>query len=288
MKVLHLAEKAAPEFFARDIRFSLDAKVLIMGVLNVTPDSFSDGGRFLDPAKALDHVQRMAQEGADIIDIGGESTRPGAGPVAEEEEINRLKPILQVLGRRSSIPLSVDTRKAAVAQLALDYGATIVNDVSALRDDPQMVRVVAEARAGVVLMHRQGDSRTMQQAPFYKDVIGEIKQFFADRLSVACEHGINPHNILLDPGIGFGKNVSHNLMIINRLDKFLSLGRPIMIGISRKSFVGEILQKPVADRYMGTGAAVAVAVLRGAQVVRVHDVSLMKDVAKMAKVLREA
>ncbi|UCE64769.1 MAG: dihydropteroate synthase [Nitrospirota bacterium] len=286
---LHVAaEKVAPEFFARDIRFPLDSKVLIMGVLNVTPDSFSDGGHYVDPAKALDHVQRMAEEGADIIDVGGESTRPGAAPVDEEEEMKRLKPILQVLGRRNPVPISVDTRKAAVAQLALDCGAAMVNDVSALRDDPEMGRVVAEAGAGVVLMHRQGDSRTMQQAPSYRDVIGEIKQFLTERLSAACEQGIKSRNILLDPGVGFGKNVSHNLTIINRLDQFLNLGRPLIIGISKKSFIGQILEKPVEERYMGTGAAVAVAVLRGAHLIRVHDVALMRDVAKMAKALREA
>ncbi|MDX1411381.1 MAG: dihydropteroate synthase, partial [Nitrospirales bacterium] len=251
---------SAPEFLARDIRFPMDSRVLIMGVLNVTPDSFSDGGHYVDPAKALDHVQRMAEEGADIIDVGGESTRPGADPVEEEEEMRRLKPILQILGRRNPVPISVDTRKAAVAQLALDCGAAMVNDVSALRDDPEMGRVVAKAGAGLVLMHRQGDSKTMQQAPSYHDVIGEIKQFLADRLSAACEKGIHPRNILLDPGIGFGKNVSHNLTIINRLDQFLNLGRPIVVGISRKSFIGQILDKPVEERYMGTGAAVAVAV----------------------------
>ncbi len=259
-----------------------------MGVLNVTPDSFSDGGHYVDPAKALDHVQRMAEEGADIIDVGGESTRPGADPIDEEEEMKRLKPILQILGRRNPVPISVDTRKAAVAQLALDCGASIINDVSALRDDPEMGRVVAEAGAGMVLMHRQGDSRTMQQGPSYHDVIGEIKQFLADRLSAACEKGIPSRNILLDPGIGFGKNISHNLTIINRLDQFLNLGRPIVMGISRKSFIGQILEKPVEERYMGTGAAVAVAILRGAHMIRVHEVGLMRDVAIMAKVLREA
>ena len=259
-----------------------------MGVLNITPDSFSDGGHFLDPIKALDQVQRMADEGADIIDIGGESTRPGAVPVDEEEEIRRLKPIFQVLSRQNSVPISVDTRKASVAQLALDFGAAMVNDVSALRDDPEMGRVVAEAKAGVVLMHMQGDPRTMQQAPSYHDVIGEIKQFLADRLSAACENGIHPQNILLDPGIGFGKNVAHNLTIINRLDQFLNLGRPIIIGVSRKSFIGQILEKPVENRCIGTAAAVAIAVMRGAHLIRVHDVGLMRDVAKMAKVLRES
>ncbi len=281
-------EHVATEFVARDIRFSLDSKVLIMGVLNVTPDSFSDGGHYLDPSKALDHVEQMVEEGADLIDIGGESTRPGAASVDEEEEIRRLKPVFQALGRRKTVPISVDTRKASVAQLALDLGAVIVNDISALRDDPQMGRVVAQAKAGLVLMHMQGNPRTMQQAPAYLDVIEVIKQFLADRLSAAIEHGIHPQYIVLDPGIGFGKKVSHNLTIINRLHQFLDLGRPMSVGVSRKSFIGQVLDKPVENRCMGTAAAVAIAVLRGAHLIRVHDVGLMRDVAKMAKVLREA
>ena len=281
-------EHSAPELYARDFRFPLESKVLMMGVLNVTPDSFSDGGQFLDPLKALDHVERMVEEGADIIDIGGESTRPGAASVPEKEEIQRLKPILQALSRRNSIPISVDTRKSAVAQLALDNGASMINDVSALRDDLEMGRVVAKAGAGIVLMHRQGDSRTMQKAPSYTDVIGEIKTFLAERHTAACAYGVHPRNILLDPGVGFGKNVSHNLTILKHLDQLVNLGRPIMIGVSRKSFIGQILERPVEDRDIGTAAAVAVAVLKGAHLIRVHDVGLMKDVAKMAKVLREA
>ena len=277
-----------PEFFGRGIRFPLDSKILIMGVLNVTPDSFSDGGHYLDPVQALDHVQCLVEEGADIIDIGGESTRPGSAPVDEEEEIRRLKPILQTVGQRTTVPLSIDTRKASVAQLALDCGAVLVNDVSALGDDPGMCRVVAETGAGVVLMHRQGNSQTMQGDPSYTDVIGEIKQFFLERMAMAEANGIPQRNILLDPGVGFGKNVIHNLKIINQLDQFLELGRPILMGISKKSFIGKILNKPVDSRTMGTAAAVALAVVRGAHVIRVHEVGLMKDVVKMAMSLRDA
>ena len=288
MRVDIQVKKAAPEFVARGIRFPLDSKVLIMGVLNITPDSFSDGGHFLDPGKAFEHVQRMTEEGADIIDIGGESTRPGAVPVDEEEEIRRLKPLLQRLGRCNPVPISVDTRKAAVAQLALDFGAVMVNDISALQSDRGMSRVVAEAKAGLVLMHMQGDPQTMQQAPSYGDVIGEIKHFLADRLSAAGDDGIPSQNILLDPGIGFGKNASHNLTIINRLDQLLNLGRPIIVGVSKKSFIGQILEKPVDSRSIGTATAVAIAILRGAHLVRVHDVGLTRDVAKMARLISEA
>ena len=276
------------KFLARDIRFSLETNVLIMGVLNVTPDSFSDGGSFLDPFKAIDHVQRMVEEGADIIDIGGESTRPGAESIDEKEEIRRIKPIFERLSHRCKAPLSVDTRKAAVAQLALDFGAVLVNDISALQHDSEMGRVVAQAKAGLVLMHMQGTPQTMQISPSYVDVMGETRQFFIDRLSVAHEFGIAPDHIVLDPGIGFGKNVSHNLTLISHLGELLDLGRPLMVGVSRKSFIGKITGNPVENRCMGTAAAVTASILQGAQVVRVHDVGLMRDVVKMAKVLRES
>ena len=259
-----------------------------MGVLNVTPDSFSDGGSYLDPFRAIDHVQRMVEEGADIIDIGGESTRPGAESIDEKEEIRRVKPIFEGLSHHCKAPLSVDTRNAAVAELALDFGAVLVNDISALQHDSEMGRVVAQAKAGLVLMHMQGTPQTMQRSPSYVNVMGEIRQFFVDRLSVAHEYGIAPDNILLDPGIGFGKNVSHNLTLISHLGELLDLGRPLMVGVSRKSFIGKILGNPVENRCMGTAAAVTASILQGAQVVRVHDVGLMRDVVKMAKVLRES
>ena len=273
---------------ARGIQFSLETNVLIMGVLNATPDSFSDGGSYLDPVKAIDQVQQMVEEGADIIDIGGESTRPGAESIDEKEEIRRVKPIFEGLSHRCHAPLSVDTRKSAVAQLALDFGAVLVNDISALQHDSDMGRVVAQANAGLVLMHMQGTPQTMQRSPSYVNVIGEIRQFFVDRLSVAHDYGIAPDHILLDPGIGFGKNVSHNLTLISHLGELLNLGKPLMIGVSRKSFIGKILDNSVEDRCMGTAAAVTASILQGAQVVRVHEVSLMRDVVKMAKVLRES
>ena len=259
-----------------------------MGVLNVTPDSFSDGGSYLDPFRANDHVQRMVEEGADIIDIGGESTRPGAENIDEKEEIRRIKPVFERLSHRCKAPLSVDTRKAAVAQLALDFGAVLVNDISALQFDSEMGRVVARAKAGLVLMHMQGTPQTMQLSPSYVNVIEETRKFFVDRLSAAHECGISPDHIVLDPGIGFGKNISHNLTLISHLGELLDLGRPLMVGVSRKSFIGQITGTPVENRCMGTAAAVTASILQGAQVVRVHDVGLMRDVVKMAIVLRES
>ena len=276
------------EFWARDIRFSLSSNVLIMGVLNVTPDSFSDGGHYLDSSKAKAQVEQMVEEGADIIDIGGESTRPGAEAIDEKEEMRRLKPVFQTVGPRCQVPLSIDTRKATVAQLALDFGAVMVNDISALRNDPRMGPVVAQAKAGLILMHMQGSPQCMQKAPFYVDVVGEIKHFLADRLCKAMEYGISSECILLDPGIGFGKKVSHNLSIIRQLRQFVDLGRPLMIGVSKKSFIGQIIEKPVEHRCMGTAAAVTAAILQGVQVIRVHDVGLMRDVVKMAQALRDS
>jgi len=271
---------------ASDRRLSLDTKTLIMGVLNVTPDSFSDGGRYNDPFLALDHAQHMVDEGADIIDVGGESTRPGAQPVEAQEEMQRLQPVLQALGARLTVPLSIDTRKAAVARMALDYGASIVNDVSALQYDADMVSVVKETRAGVIVMHMQGLPETMQQNPSYSDIVGETKDFLAKQCSFACDHGIPRENILLDPGFGFGKNVSHNLMLLAHLHELHDLGQPLVVGLSKKFFIGQVLDKPIPDRMMGTAAAVAVAVMNGANVIRVHDVEAMADVVKMTGAIR--
>jgi len=267
---------------------SFDRGPLIMGVLNVTPDSFSDGGRFLDPDAAVRHAMAMVEEGADLIDVGAESSRPGAIPVSEEEELQRLVPALREICRRVTLPVSVDTMKATVARQALDAGAVIVNDVSALRFDPAMARVVGEAGAGVVLMHMRGVPQTMQHAPQYHDVVNDVREFLKERLHAAVQMGIAPDQILLDPGIGFGKNRAQNIQLLARLDEFLTLGRPLLVGVSRKSFIGEILNRRVDERLMGTAAAVAAAVLRGAQVLRVHDVAAMKDVVKLAQVIDEA
>ena len=277
-----------PEIHCRDKTLPLGSKVLIMGILNVTPDSFSDGGRFLDPAFAVDQVQKMVAEGADIIDIGGESTRPGAAYVSEEEEIERIGPIINAVGASTIVPISIDTRKASVAKVALSCGASMVNDVSALQDDPRMAEIIREFGSAVVLMHRQGHSATMQKAPYYKDVVGEVKTFLSQRIAMARSIGISPDRIIVDPGIGFGKTCMHNLEILANIGEFLELEQPLMIGLSRKAFVGELTGKPVTDLEMGNAAAVATAVWQGAQIFRVHDVAAMKDVIRVAQALRDS
>ena len=279
---------AFPEIRCREKTLPLGSKVLIMGILNVTPDSFSDGGRFLDPVLAVDQAQKMIAEGTDIIDIGGESTRPGASYVSEEEEIARIRPIVEALGKCTDVPLSIDTQKASVAQVALDCGASIVNDVSALQDDCRMAQVVQESGAGVVLMHRQGSSATMQEAPQYKDVVGEVKSFLSKRVALARSMGISPDRIIIDPGIGFGKTCYHNLKILANIGEFLQLEQPLMIGLSRKAFIGELTGKPVTEREMGNAAAIATAVWQGAHILRVHDVAAMKDAIRVAQALRNS
>jgi len=265
---------------ARGRRLALD-RTRVMGVLNVTPDSFSDGGRYLEPDAAVKHALEMVEDGADVIDIGAESSRPGAEPVPEEEELRRLIPVVREVCRRVAVPVSVDTTKAAVARQALDAGAAIINDISALQADPAMAAVVAEAGAGLVLMHRQGTPKTMQQDPRYGDVVADVREFLYERMQTAAQAGSAADHILLDPGIGFGKNLSHNLTLLARLGELRPLGRPILVGVSRKSFIGEALDRKTGDRLMGAAAAVAVAVLRGAGLVRVHDVRAMKDVVRM-------
>ena len=276
-----IAPGAAAPFACRRCTFALDRRTHLLGVLNVTPDSFSDGGAFLDPSAAADHALRMAADGADCIDIGGESSRPGASPVSAEEEWARIGPVLTRLLGRCPVPISVDTTKAAVAARALDAGVAIVNDISALRFDPALAGLVAEAGAGLVLMHMQGTPRTMQERPSYGDVVAEIRAFLAERLQVAMAAGIPPEAILLDPGIGFGKAVEHNLTLLRRLPELGTLGRPLLVGPSRKSFIGAVLGTAVTDRLEGTAAALALAIAGGATLVRVHDVKAMGRVALM-------
>lgn len=284
------APGAAAPFACRRCTFALDRRTHLLGVLNVTPDSFSDGGAFLDPGAAAEHALRMAADGADCIDIGGESTRPGAPPVSAEEEWARIGPVLKRLLGRCPVPISVDTTKAAVAARALDAGVAIVNDVSALRFDPALAGLVAEAGAGLVLMHMQGTPRTMQERPSYGDVVAEIRAFLAERLQVAMGAGIPPEAVLLDPGIGFGKGVEHNLTLLRRLPELGTLGRPLLVGPSRKSFIGAVLGTAVTDRLEGTAAALALAIAGGATLVRVHDVKAMGRVARMCDAIlgREA
>jgi len=279
---------AFPEIRCRGKTLPLGSRVLLMGILNVTPDSFSDGGRFVDPVAAVDQAQKMIAEGADIIDIGGESTRPGVSYIDEKEEIARIRPIVEAIGKRTEVPLSIDTRKAAVAQVALDLGVAIVNDVSALQDDSRMAQVIEESGAGVVLMHRQGHSTTMQEAPHYEEVVGEVKSFLAKRVALAQSMGIPSDHIIVDPGIGFGKTCKHNLRILANLGEFLKLNQPLMVGLSRKGFIGELTGKPVAEREMGNAAAMAMAVWQGAHILRVHDVAAMKDAIRVAQALRNS
>ena len=270
----------------RGRRLVLD-RPLVMGVLNVTPDSFSDGGLYLDPGAAVKHALEMVDEGADLIDIGAESSRPGAEPVSEAEELSRLVPVVQEVCRRVTVPVSVDTTKAAVARQALDAGAAIINDISALLADPAMAGAVAKAGAGLVLMHMQGTPQTMQRAPRYGDIVAEVREFLRARMQAAVEAGIAAGQILLDPGIGFGKNLEQNLILLDRLDAFQTLGRPILVGVSRKAFIGEVLGRRAGDRLLGTAAAVAAAVLRGAGVVRVHDVRAMQDVVRVIDAIQK-
>ena len=250
----------------------------IMGVVNVTPDSFSDGGRYLDAGVAIEHGLELEAEGAEMLDVGGESTRPGAAPVSEAEELRRVIPVIEGLvaaGTRAQI--SIDTYKSRVAARALASGATLINDVTAFRGDPEIAAVVAEAHADCCLMHMLGDPRTMQRDPRYDDVVNDIKAFLEERMSFAIEHGIPERRIMLDPGIGFGKTVQHNLELLRRLGELVELGRPVVIGTSRKSFLGRITGREVDDRIAGTIATNVLAYERGARVFRVHDVAPVRD-----------
>lgn len=262
------------------LKLEFGRRTFVMGVLNTTPDSFSDGGMFLNIDAAMEHAREMIAAGVDIIDIGGESSRPGADPVSAQDEIDRVLPVIERLTKATTIPISIDTYKPSVARIALDAGACIVNDISALRD-PSMASLVAEAGVPVILMHMRGTPRDMQSSPRYDCVISEIISFLKDRIQTAINAGISPDQIIIDPGIGFGKTISHNLEIIRRLREFKALGSPIMIGTSRKSFIGKILDLPEEDRIEGTAATVAVAIVNGADIVRVHDVKQMVRIARM-------
>ncbi len=267
----------------------LSQRVHVMGIVNVTPDSFSDGGRFLDAIDAIDHGLRLADEGADILDVGGESTRPGAAPVSAEDERERVLPVVEALAAKTNVPVSVDTSKAYVARVALDAGAQIVNDVAAGRFDPELFPIVAERRAPVVLMHMLGEPRTMQKDPRYVDLVGEIIAFLEDRAGAAIEAGVGRERIVIDPGFGFGKAREHNLVLLQRLREFRCLGFPVLAGTSRKTFIGASLgDLPVGDRLEGTAATVALAVASGASIVRVHDVRVMARVARMVEAVLTA
>ncbi len=260
----------------------LGSRTHLMGILNVTPDSFSDGGRYADAEQALAHARDMAAAGADIIDIGGESTRPGAAPLSREEELRRIIPLIELLSAEFTVPISVDTYKSSVAKKAIEAGASIVNDISGLRFSHDMAHVVADSGVAVVIMHIKGTPRDMQQNPVYDDVVGEVLSSLEDGIEIAMKAGVGREKILIDPGIGFGKTLEHNLILLNRLEEFRSLGRPILLGPSRKKFIGTILGVPAPDqRVDGTAATVALGIERGASVLRVHDVARMAQVAKV-------
>ena len=276
------ARLAAPDFAARGFCFEFSKRTYVMGVLNVTPDSFSDGGLFFDADRAVQHAMEMFHEGADIIDIGGESTRPGAAEVTESEEIDRVVPVIERLAKAITIPISVDTRKAGVAAAALEAGACIVNDVSGLAAEPQIAGVAAKYGAGLIVMHMKGTPQTMQLKPSYQDVMAEIIGDLRRSIAIAKKAGLPERNIIVDPGIGFGKNVEHNLEILNRLEGLSVLKRPVCVGTSRKSFIGKLLgiDNP-AERLSGTLATCAIAIMKGARLLRVHDVKEAFEVARM-------
>ncbi|HEX9711742.1 MAG TPA: dihydropteroate synthase [Actinomycetota bacterium] len=250
----------------------LSERTHIMGVVNVTPDSFSDGGMFLDPADAIEHGIRLAEEGADALDVGGESTRPGADPVGADDEIARAVPVIEGLAKSVEVPISIDTTKSAVARAALDAGASIINDVSAGRLDPSILTLAAERDVPVILMHMLGEPRTMQRDPIYDDVVEDVRAFLVSRAQAAADAGVDPGRIVIDPGIGFGKTPQHNLTLLKRLRDLTHPGYPVLLGASRKSFIGLTLDLPVEERLEGTLATTAVGILNGASMVRVHDV----------------
>lgn len=267
----------------RELRFPRPA--MVMGVVNVTPDSFSDGGRFLEAAAAVEQAERLVAEGAEIIDVGGESTRPGAQPVAEAEELRRVIPVIERLAGHLSVPISIDTMKPGVARAALEAGASLVNDVGANRSEERMWEEVARYRAGYVCMHMRGRPTTMQRAPIYADVVREVNGFFRERLRRLQACGVNPDQVVLDVGIGFGKTVEHNLQLITRAASFKRAQRPLLLGVSRKSFIGRLLKVEVGGRLAGSLACACWAVAAGVHIVRVHDVAETVQAVRMTEIL---
>ena len=258
---------------AGQFEFAFPRPAMVMGIVNVTPDSFSDGGQFLDPPAAVAHALQLVEQGAEIIDVGGESTRPGALPVSEVEELSRVMPVIKQLARQLKVPISIDTVKPGVAREALAAGASIVNDVAANRDDCTLWEIVAEAGAGYVCMHMQGTPQTMQANPAYSDVVREVGEFFSERIRRLNGCGVDRDQIILDPGIGFGKTVEHNLQLLGAARSFTGLERPLLLGVSRKSFIGKLLGAELAARLPAALACACLAVSGGVQIVRAHDVA---------------
>lgn len=256
-------------------------RTIIVGVLNVTPDSFYDGGLYSNAEQALSKAEKLADEGADMIDIGGESTRPYSDPVSTEEELERTVPVVKLAAKRLHIPISVDTTKSEVAKAVLQSGATIINDVSGLRKDPEMAKTVAAFDAGVIVMHSKGDPKTMQSNPVYHDVVSEVREFLLESCELALSAGVAREKIWIDPGFGFGKTLAHNLALLRHLNKLTDLGYPVMVGTSNKTMIGDVLGLPVSERMEGTAATITAAIFGGAAGVRVHDVKAMRRVATM-------
>ena len=288
-------KKALSNYRKRDFKLNfkehtlqLGKRTLIMGILNVTPDSFYDGGRYSNFKQAVERALQMVEEGADIIDIGGESSRPGANPVGEKEELERVIPVIKKLASRIKALISIDTYKAGVAKEAIDVGASMVNDISALRMDEKMANIVKSSGVPICLMHMQGSPRNMQKNPRYKDVVSEIFAFLKERIDFCEQAGIDIEKTIVDPGIGFGKTVLHNLEILKNLDQFRSLGRPIMIGVSRKSLIGKVLELEPEERLEGSLASAIWCMMKGASILRVHDVKETKRAVKMVEAIAQA
>lgn len=272
---------------AGHFEFGFPGKTLVMGVVNVTPDSFSDGGRFFSTENAVEHGLELAREGADILDIGGESTRPKATPVSEAEELNRVLPVIERLAGLVQVPISVDTMKPAIARAAVQAGASIVNDVAANRREPEMWDAVAGSRAAYVCMHMQGTPGNMQENPSYEDVVREVNEFFGERLEKLEKHGIGRDRIILDPGIGFGKRLEHNLQLLRALESFTKWGCPLLLGVSRKSFIGKITgATSVEGRLAGSLACASLAVKAGVNIIRTHDVEATRQAVRMTEAIQ--
>ena len=272
-------------WIAREHQFNFPRPTIVMGIVNTTPDSFTDCGRFLDADAAGAHALRLASEGAEILDIGGESTRPGSAEVSEQEELDRVIPVIERLAKRPELVLSIDTQKPSVAREALAAGASIVNDIAANRSDPEMWKVVAEAGAGYVCMHMQGTPQTMQAKPEYDDVTVQVCDFFKERLNLLSSHGVTTDQVALDPGIGFGKTLEHNIKLLRDLNKFSLVERPMLVGASRKSFIEKLLGAPIDERLPASLACAAWAAIQGSQIIRVHDVAETIQAVRMAEAL---
>ena len=289
MKVsLHAMRKTFDLRLKNGDTLRLGGRTIVVGVLNVTPDSFSDGGRHFDAPRAIERALEMESEGADVIEVGGESTRPGSRRLSEGEEMSRVSPVLREIGKRLRVPIAIDTYKSQVARGALNLGASIINDVSALRFDPAIADVAAQNTALLVLMHMRGEPATMQKIEPSRDIFGDIRNDFNTAIHEAESRGVRREQIILDPGIGFGKTLEQNLSILNHLDRLGEFDMPLMIGTSRKSFIGRLTGRPESDRVFGTAASVAVAIIRGAHMIRVHDVKEMVEVARVADAILAA